>query len=301
MDYQKVVVRPKISSTDEDPVARALGAQGMSKFAGCPDTFIGAVKDRTLGRYLTGLDENHPDILNLPADEREVKQKELKEERAWLEKELGINLHHTNEEFWGSLPIVMQAGKMYNTRIPMERVIIGAIKAGKMVPTSKEDIGNPDYIGVHFYIGTEFEDVSDKNLGRAKERKVAVELEKLLDNHDYAVEVGQYLGILGVSPKTPKANLDDLISTFLEKKPANKEAFLDAVALDKAFVRLFNQFGLFKTARLVKFDENRWKAGKVALGKTEKESVKKLLSADPVMQAELSRLMEDYKELGIKI
>ena len=301
MDYQKVVVRPKISSTDEDPVARALGAQGMSKFAGCPDTFIGAVKDRTLGRYLTGLDENHPDILNLPADEREVKQKELKEERAWLEKELGINLHHTNEEFWGSLPIVMQPGKMYNTRIPMERVIIGAIKAGKMVPTSKEDIGNPDYIGVHFYIGTEFEDVSDKNLGRAKERKVAVELEKLLDNHDYAVEVGQYLGILGVSPKTPKANLDDLISTFLEKKPANKEAFLDAVALDKAFVRLFNQFGLFKTARLVKFDENRWKAGKVALGKTEKESVKKLLSADPVMQAELSRLMEDYKELGIKI
>lgn len=301
MDYQKVVVRPKISSTDEDPVARALGAQGMSKFAGCPDTFIGAVKDRTLGRYLTGLDENHPDILNLPADEREVKQKELKEERAWLEKELGINLHHTNEEFWGSLSIVMQSGKMYNTRIPMERVIIGAIKAGKMVPTSKEDIGNPDYIGVHFYIGTEFEDVSDKNLGRAKERKVAVELEKLLDNHDYAVELGLYLGILGVSSKTPRANLDDLLSTFLEKKPANKEAFLDAVALDKAFVRLFNQFGLFKTARLVKFDENRWKAGKIALGKTEKESVKKLLSADPVMQAELSRLMEDYKELGIKI
>lgn len=297
MDYQKVIVRPKISSTDEDPVAQALGAQGMSKFAGCPDTFIGAVYDRTLGRYLTGLDENHPDVLNLPQGERYEKQKEILEERAYLEKELGKDLHHTNVDFWSTLPIVMQNGRMYNTRIPMDRIIVGAIKAGKMVPTSKEDIGNPDYLGVHFYIGNEFEDVSDKNLSRGKERKVAVQLESLLDDFEYAVEVATYLNISGVSSKMPKANLDDLLSTFLEKKASNKELFLEVTSLDKTFVRLFNQFTHFKTARLVKFEDGRWVAGKIKLGKTEKESVKKLLSADPIMQSELSRLMEDYLEL----
>ena len=50
--YQTVVVRPKISSTDEDPVAKALAHFKMSKFAGCADNFIGAAYDRKLGRYL---------------------------------------------------------------------------------------------------------------------------------------------------------------------------------------------------------------------------------------------------------
>jgi hypothetical protein len=298
MDYQKVVVRPKISSTDEDPVGKALGAHGMSKFAGCPDTFMGAVYDRTLGRYLTNLDENHPDVLNLPQDEREIKQKEILEERAFLEKELGKDLHHTNVDFWSTLEIRLDRGKLYNTRIPMDRIIVGVLKAGKMVPTSKDDIGNPDYIGVHFYIGNEFEDVTERVVKGKKERRVAIKLEEVIEDFDYAVELSQYLNIQGISSKMPRNNLDDVLSVWLEKKPANKEAFLDAVDTDKAFIRLYNQFLNFKTARLVKFEDGKWRAGKIALGSTEKTSVKKLLSADPVMQAELSRLLEDYKDLG---
>ena len=100
--FQTFVVRPKISLTDEDPVSKALGNYKMSKFAGCPDSFIGASFDRTLNRYLTGLDENHPDVLTLPQGEREAKQEEILKERAYLEKELGVNLHHTNEDFWST-------------------------------------------------------------------------------------------------------------------------------------------------------------------------------------------------------
>ena len=172
IDFQTVVIRPKISSTDEDPVGKALGQNGMSKFAGCPDVFMGAVYDRTLGRYLTGLDENHPDVLNLPQAERLEKQEEILKERAYLERELGENLHHTNEAFWSTVPIILDRGKLYNPRVPKDRIVILALTAGKMVPTSKDDIGNPDYIGVSFYAGGEFEDVKEKTENRGKEREV---------------------------------------------------------------------------------------------------------------------------------
>ena len=47
---------------------------------------------------------------------------------------------------------------------------------------------------------------------------------------------------------------------------------------------------------LVKYDDGRWMSGKVKLGKTEKESVKKLLSNNADMQSELASLVEDYNE-----
>src|SRR5687768_9648542 len=97
------VVRPKISLSDEDPTTRALGVYKISKFSGCPDNYIGAAKDRVLGRFLTGLDETHPDVMSLPQAERKVKQEELALEKSFLEKELGVNLHHTNTEFWEEL------------------------------------------------------------------------------------------------------------------------------------------------------------------------------------------------------
>lgn len=298
--FQTVVVRPKISLTDEDPVAKALAAYKMVKFAGCPDNYIGATFDRTLQRYLTGYDENHPDVLNLPQEESLAKQKEILEERAWLEKELGVNLHHTNEEFWSVLPIILDGSKVYNTRNPMDRIIVRAIEAGHIIPVSKDDLNDPLFKAANFYLGKEYEDVEDKNQKRNRERTLVIELTKLLDNFDYAVEVAKYLNIAGVSDKMPKANLDDMLSEFLERKASNKDAFLDVVKEKQEFVRLFNQFKNFKQKGLVRFEDGRWKAGKVSLGKTEKESVKKLLSANPDMQAELSRLLEDYKEMTQK-
>lgn len=297
MNVQTAVIRPKISSTDEDPVGKALGKHGMSKFAGCPDVFMGAVYDRTLGRYLTGLDENHPDVLNLPQEERLAKQKEILDERAHLEKELGINLHHTNEEFWSTVPIVLDRGKMYNPLVPKDRIVILAIQAGKMVPTSKDDIGNPNYLGVSFYMGGEFEDVKEKSISRAKEREIVIKLASLLDKLDYAVEICNYLGILGVTHRTPKDNVDDLLSLFIEKKASNGDLFLEAVKEKEEFIRLSNKFREFRTLGLVKYDDGRWMSGKVKLGKTEKESVKKLLSSNPDMQAELSNLLENYNEV----
>lgn len=299
--FQTVVVRPKISLTDEDPVAKALASYKMVKFAGCPDNYIGATFDRVLQRYLTGYDENHPDVLNIqPQEARIAKQAEILEERAFLEKELGTTLHHTNEEFWSTLPIVLDGSKVYNTRNPMDRIIVRAIEAGHIIPVSKDDINDPLFKASNFYLGKEYEDVEDKNKIRNRERSLVLELTKLLDNFDYAVEVAKYLNIAGVSEKMPKANLDDMLSEFLERKSSNKDAFLDAVKEKQEFIRLFNQFKNFKQKGLVRFEDGRWKAGKVTLGKTEKESVKKLLTANPDMQAELSRLLEDYKEITQK-
>ena len=298
--YQTVVVRPKISSTDEDPVAKALAHFKMSKFAGCADNFIGAAYDRKLGRYLTGLDENHPEILTLPQDKRAARQKEIIEEREFLEQELGVDLKHTNTEFWSTIPIVLDGSRVFDTSIPLDHVIVKAIEAGKMVPTSKEDINDPAFKSAHFYLGKEYEDVEEKTNKRDRERKVILELTRLLENFDYAIQVGQYLGISGISEKMPKANLDDLLSEFLERKTSNKDLFLDTMKEKQEYVRLFNQFRDFKVKGLVRFEDSSWKSGKLKLGKTEKEAVRKLLSANPEMQAELSRLIEDYKELTQK-
>ena len=294
--FQTFVVRPKISLTDEDPVSKALGNYKMSKFAGCPDSFIGASFDRTLNRYLTGLDENHPDVLTLPQGEREAKQEEILKERTYLEKELGVNLHHTNEEFWSTLDIKLDSNKVFNTSNPLDRVILKAIEAGKILPMSKEDCDDPMYKGVNFYIGKEYEDVEDKNKMRGRERQIARKLDELLENFSYAVEIGRYLLIPGVSEKMPPANLEDLLSDFLEKKSGNKDLFLDAIKEKKEFIQLSNLWREFKAKRLVEFSNGTFYSGKVALGKTDKLSVKKLLSADPIMQAELARLMEDNKE-----
>lgn len=300
IDYKPMVVRPKISSTDEDPVGKALAKHGMSKFAGCPDVYLGASYDRTLGRYLTGLDENHPDVLNLPQEERLAKQAEILEERAFLEKELGVSLHHTNEDFWSTLQIVFDRGKLFNPRIPKERLIMLAIKAGKIAPTDKSDIGNPDFLGTNFYVGTEFEDVADKNASRGKERQVAAKVIEILSKFDYAIKICEYLNIAGVSEKMPVANLDDVLSDWLEKKASNKDAFLDAMKEKEEFIRLSVLFRDFRVKGLVKYEDGKWISGKVKLGKTEKDAVKKLLSANPDMQAELATLMENYEELADK-
>lgn len=294
--FQTFVVRPNISLTDEDPVSKALGNYKMSKFAGCPDNFIGASFDRELGRFLTGLDENHPSVLALPQKERLAKQQEILEERAALEKELGVSLHHTNEDYWSSLPIKIDQNKVFSTKNPLDRIILKAIEAGRIVPMSKEECEDPLFKGAHFYIGKEYEDVEDKNKMRGRERSIARKLDELLENFEYAVEIGKYLGIAGISPKMPKSNLDDLISEFLEKKASNKDLFLDATKEKREFIQLSNLWKEFKLKRLVNFENGRFYSGSVALGKTDKDSVKKLLSASPDMQAELARLMEDNSE-----
>lgn len=296
MNLQPVVVRPKISSTDEDPVGKALAKHGMSKFAGCPDVHIGAAYDRTLGRYLTGLDETHPDILALPTDERLEKQKDIAEERKFLEMQLGVSLHFTNEEYWSTLPIKLDRGMIYNPKVPRDRVIILAISAGKIAPTDKADIGNPDYLGTHFYVGSEFEDVSDRNANRHKERDIAFAVKGLLDKFDYAIEVCRYLNIAGISEKMPLANLDDLLSDWLEKKASNKEDFITVIKEKEEFIRLSNKFKEFRRLSLVRYEDGKWYSGKVRLGKSEKEAVKKLLTDNPDMQAELANLMQDYED-----
>ncbi len=298
--FQTFVVRPKISLTDEDPVTKALAVFKMSKFAGCPDTYTGATYDRVLNRYLTGFDENHPDILALPQEDRIRKQAEILEERALLEKELGVNLHHTNTEFWSNLKIVLDSSKIFNTRNPLDRIIIRVIEAGKIIPTSKDDISNPEYKGCNFYLGREFEDVKDKNTVRGKNRKIARQLDELLDNFEYAIEISRYLALANVSERMPKDNLDDVLSEFVERSPKNADAFADAMKEKPEVIRLTNQFKNFRSKGLVRFEEGKWRVGKVILGKTEKESVKKLLSANPDMQAELARLLEEYKELTEK-
>ena len=162
--FQTIVVRPKISLTDEDPVAKALAVYKMVKFAGCNDNYIGAAYDRTLNRYLTGYDENHPDILNIqPQEARIAKQEEMLAEKAFLEKELGVSLHHTNVDFWSSLPIILDGSKVYNTANPLDRVIVQAIEAGKIIPISKEDINDPAYKSANFYLGKEYEDRSEEH------------------------------------------------------------------------------------------------------------------------------------------
>jgi len=300
LSFQTYIVRPRISDTEEDQVLQALGKAGMSKFAGCPDTINGAVFDRTLDRFLTGFDENHPDVLNLPEDERLARQAEIKEEREFLEKELGKSLHHTNTDFWENLQIVLDRGKMFNTAIPMDRIKVSVLRAGKIVPLSKEDIDNPDYNGTSFYIGTEFDDVDDKVLTRTKEREVAIKTEELLEKFSYAVEISKYLGIDGVSERMPRANMDDILSTWLENSPKHKEKFLDAMKETEDFIRLSNKFKEFRSLRLVNFEDGKFVAGKTKLAATEKLSVKKLLGADPNMQAVLAQLLEDSKELRNK-
>lgn len=294
--FQTLVIRPKISITDEDPVTKALAAFKMSKFAGCADTYIGASVDRNTNRRLTGLDENAPEILNLPQDERILKQKELIEEREFLEKELGVSLHHTNDAFWESLDMSMDNGKILNLASPLDRVKYHAIVAGKILPLSKDESSNPEFKGINFYIGKEYEDVEDKNKNRSKVRQVARKLDELLENFDYSVEIGRYLGIAGVSPKMPKGNIEDLLADFLEKKKSNADTFLEALKEGKDFINLSNKFKEFRVKKLVEFSNGKFYSGKVALGKTEKDSVKKLLSSNPEMQAELARLLEELEE-----
>lgn len=294
--YKTYVVRPKISSTDRDPVGEALAKHGMSKFAGCPDIFYGPAVDRTLNRNLTGFDETHPDILILPEEKREQRQEEIISERESLGKAIGADLYHTSD-WWDTLKIVLDRGKIFNTRNPEDRIILTVLKAGDMVPFGRDNIDDPKYNGVNYYIGDEFEDVAEKTQNRAKDRKVSTSLSQLLSKYDLAIEVGKYLGIDGVSHGIPLDNLDDLLSTFIEKKPANKDTFLEAVDQSEEFIRLSNLFKEFKVAKLVRYEDGRWMSGKTKLGRTEKEAVKNLVSTKPEMQAEKAKLLEDFADL----
>lgn len=298
--YKTYVVRPKISETDMDPVGSALAKHGMSKFAGCPDIIYGAGYDRALDRYLTGLDETHPDILLLPHDERELKQQEILDERIELEKQIGEDLSHTNTKFWETLKIVLDRGMSFSTRNPKDRLILKVIQAGDLAPWGKDNIDDPKYITSNFYIGTEYEDVTEKTETRVRGRKISRQLDDLLEKYDFSIEVGKYLGIEGISAGVPPKNLDDLYSSWLDKKTTNGDAFLEAVSLSEEHIRLGNLFKEFRILGLVEFKDSKWYSGKFKLGKTDKEAVKNLCSNKPEFQAEKATLMEKYNELKEK-
>jgi hypothetical protein len=91
------------------------------------------------GKNITGVDENALEILQLPADEKSKKSKEVKKIRESLEVALGKDLT-PDSNFWTEFILILEDGFILDPTNPMDQLVERVLIANRYVAPSEEDI-----------------------------------------------------------------------------------------------------------------------------------------------------------------
>lgn len=212
-------VRPRVTDGD----AYGLSNYGLSKWRDTIET-IPCAYDQDSGKWLTGLDENDPKVLQI-VDEKErlKKQADIKELREQLEKQTGLNLSPTNNEFWENYLIVFTDNRrpFIPHLNPKDRIAIEVLKRRGDVPFGSGDLYNAKYTDTKFYIETE-EAEANTNTNRRKLEKEAIAASFELENdYDRLWKVCYLLGLT----KTVNESTQSLVEKVDEYIERNKKHF----------------------------------------------------------------------------
>lgn len=124
------------------------------------------------GKMITGLDESSLEIINLPAKEKELKQKEVKKLREDLQRLLGIQDLSSESSYWDNFYVVLQGDDEIDEVNPLDRLKVAFLIANRYIAPSLEAIETDDrYADCMFYLSREGEEISKKAATEYKKDK----------------------------------------------------------------------------------------------------------------------------------
>lgn len=289
-----VIVRAKMDKTS---LNLGLTEHGLTRF---PGTRVLIPLSKRGDRYITGIDENDPDLDNIQDDKQRSKEKEvLSKKRIRLAQELGLKpaeLEATNAEFWDKQSIKLGDGENYVDKGTPQGEIQYAwlLKTGKIARNEIEAMRNPDF---EWFIEDESVEVEIS----FKLKKFINKASKVLD--ELSIEKQRKIGRLleqPISELSTEEQAFSVLDTFIkdEKRPENSQKFLDTVAMNdelseaKLLIKDAIRHGVFKKdlkTKLIRFGSDN----KI-------ESDWEDFLVDPMNQADLIAVQHRIKEERLK-
>ena len=274
-------VRPKVNQDD----AIGLSKYGKSKWTDSVDVYQ-PLWDSKLKKYLTGLDENDPEVLSIKdRKEREAKQAELVALREKLEALTGFNLL-PQSDFWENEMMVFSENS--KPLVPYlyanDRIKVEWLKRRGDIPFGSHDLYNSKYTDCKFYIETEDEAIN-KRKNRKNLQKEAIAASVYLENdYDKLFKVCQILGInkkVNVSGATLIDKLDEWIEKN-KKYPDSLQKLVDLYGKKVQELQILSDVEDALYYSLIGFDSSTktYYRGGVNLGETKNDIVKFFLTPE---------------------
>lgn len=280
----------------ENPAAGNLGLEkeGRSKFPGCVDV-IQPEKGRD-GRWKTGMDEFSREILAIRDQKvREEKQKAIIAERTSLEDLTGHKLD-AKSTFWETYFVEINPNKDLDLSVASDRIAYHVILASGAVAPSIRETDDPLFNSAKYYVFRDFEDVSDRVEKKDKLATAMVELKKLLNKPERAIQMAQFLD-LNVSLVTPPENVKDILYTFLENdgKLNSVNRFLDAVSKSPEEIGVKLTFAEALKLGVIRQRDGLYQRGNITLGKASATNEVIEFLTDPKNSGELLSIQEEIQ------
>lgn len=274
-------IRPKVNQDD----AIGLSKYGKSKWTDSVDVYQ-PLWDSKLKKYLTGLDENDPEVLSIKdKKEREAKQAELVALREKLEALTGFNLL-PQSDFWKNEMMVFSENS--KPLVPYlyanDRIKVEWLKRRGDIPFGSHDLYNSKYTDCKFYIETEDEAIN-KRKNRKNLQKEAIAASVYLENdYDKLFKVCQILGInkkVNVSGATLIDKLDEWIEKN-KKYPDSLQKLVDLYGKKVQELQILSDVEDALYYSLIGFDSSTktYYRGGVNLGETKNDIVKFFLTPE---------------------
>lgn len=274
-------IRPKVNQDD----AIGLSKYGKSKWTDSVDVYQ-PLWDSKLKKYLTGLDENDPEVLSIKdKKEREAKQAELVALREKLEALTGFNLL-PQSDFWENEMMVFSENS--KPLVPYlyanDRIKVEWLKRRGDIPFGSHDLYNSKYTDCKFYIETEDEAIN-KRKNRKNLQKEAIAASVYLENdYDKLFKVCQILGInkkVNVSGATLIDKLDEWIEKN-KKYPDSLQKLVDLYGKKVQELQILSDVEDALYYSLIGFDSSTktYYRGGVNLGETKNDIVKFFLTPE---------------------
>lgn len=251
-------LRPKINEQD----SIGLSKYGRSKFPGTVEVIRPGL-DHQRRVWKTGLDEFAPEVQMLPSNEKEKKMKEIVELRESLEKMTGFDLScRESNDFWESETVTVtfseNARPLKPSLNPIDKIKVLWLKAKGNIPFGDDDLYNPRYSGVPFYIETDEMESSKKKNKRNLYKEAISAGVKLEDNYDKLHKICILLQL------TRKVNisqmaLSDLLDNYIEVNKNNRnelETFVEYAKMDEQELSALYMFNRALHWGIVKYDSS---------------------------------------------
>lgn len=283
----------------EDP-ASPLATQTANKHfkSKMPHTLDQLCVSKYQGRWLTGIDEDSPLLLNVrDIETRESIKAERKAERERLELLLGKDLSGTSD-YWATFFVRLDSDSdlVLNKANPIQCISYYVLLENGYIAPSKEAAKDPRYRSAKYY--AYFDALANKesaSIQKIKDRARA-ELLKISDNKEYMVLIGQALEGPIYSTKQDEDTLYTMLSAFIEnpKEKANRDKFLKTIAKPKEELQFRILVDRAFRAKIIKQVNGTYQRGQVSLGRTPEEVFKKL--STPEYANEFLSIREELQE-----
>lgn len=273
--------------TDPNVINFGLEKEGRSKLPGCSDSIQPL---HVNGKWITGLDETAPSVIAKGLKEIE----KVKAEREELERLTGADLSPTNDAFWEDMWILVNRNTAFDDSDPMNRIKLSVLKARKIVAPGP-NVNPAEYPGVKYYLARPEEEATYRLKPKKEKAEAMAKVVELVRNPTKARLVAKALGF-SVNDETNPDTIYDMFISFIERYPKENtvKEFTEQNSKPIADLQVALSFEQALALNIISNDKGTYRRGTVALGKTKKEAIAKLLTVE--MSGELEAIFSEIAE-----